>query len=287
MTTVAFQGEHGAYSEEAIHQHFAEGVTTLPCPTFERIFEAVSEGCACLGALPVENSTAGSINKAYDLLLEHDLKVHGEIFLRVQHHLLAAPDTPGKITHVRSHPQALAQCEKYLNRNDYVAVPWYDTAGSAKDLAAKPAEGVAVIASRLAGETYGLQSIAKHIEDIAHNFTRFFLIGKGDPVRTDKAKTSLIFAVPHTPGSLIAALGELSERDINLTKMESRPRRDRPWEYIFYVDFEGHWKDKPCRDALVALLNRAAFLKMLGSYPAAEPFAEEKKHGAQRELLQI
>ncbi len=287
MTTVAFQGEHGAYSEEAIHQHFTERATTLPCPSFEHIFEAVTEGRAGLGALPVENSTAGSINKAYDLLLDNDLKVHGEIFLRVQHHLLVAPNAPGEITHVRSHPQALAQCEKFLNRNNYVAVPWYDTAGSAKDLAEKPAEGVAVVASRLAGETYGLQSIAENIEDIAHNFTRFFLVGKGDPERTERAKTSLIFAVPHTPGSLIAALSELSERDINLTKMESRPRRDRPWEYIFYVDFEGHWKDRHCRDALVALLNRAAFLKMLGSYPAAEPFAEEKKHGTQRELLQI
>ncbi len=151
MTTVAFQGEHGAYSEEAVRSHFGDGVETLPCEAFEHIFAAVEQGRAELGVLPVENSTAGSINKSFDLLLDHDLKVNGEILLRVRHCLLRTPGSSGEITEVRSHPQALAQCERYLNRHGYKAVPWYDTAGSAKDLAANPAPGVAVIASAARG----------------------------------------------------------------------------------------------------------------------------------------
>lgn len=287
MTTIAFQGEHGAYSEEAVRRHFGEGVTTLPCRAFEDIFRAVNGGRAGLGALPVENSQAGSINKAYDLLLDNDLKIHGEILLRVRHNLLAVSAAPEGITHVRSHPQALAQCEGFLNRAGYTGVPWYDTAGSAKDLAAEPTPGVAVIASRLAGETYGLKTVAANIEDSPHNYTRFFLVGEGDPERTDEAKTSLIFAVPHSPGSLVAALSELSGRNINLCKLESRPRPNRPWEYIFYVDFEGHWMDANCRDAIVALLNRAAFVKLLGSYPPAEPVQDGGSQTAQSKLLQI
>lgn len=287
MTIVAFQGEHGAYSEEAIRQHFGDTAETLPCRAFEDIFTAVTDGLANLGAVPVENSTAGSINKAFDLLLDHDLKVHGEILLRVRHNLLAAPGHEGPISHVRSHPQALAQCEGYLNRHGYTAVPWYDTAGSAKDLAAKPEAGVAVIASRLAAKTYGLAILDAHIEDLAHNYTRFFLIGKGEPPPAERAKTSLVFAVPNTPGSLLAALSEFASRQINLTKLESRPRRNRPWEYLFYVDFDGHWQDPGCRDALVSLLNRAAFVKLLGSYPAAPPLNGAEQVNGQRELLQI
>ncbi|MEZ4863976.1 MAG: prephenate dehydratase [Caldilineaceae bacterium] len=291
MTIVAFQGEHGAYSEEAVRQHFGPDVTTLPCHAFEHIFDAVESGEADFGAAPVENSTAGSINKSYDLLLEHDLRVHGEIMLRVRHCLLTTPGNAGKIKEVRSHPQALAQCESYLNRNGYTAVTWYDTAGSAKDLAAKPEEGIAVIASRLAAETYGLEVVEAGIEDIQHNYTRFFVIGKGEAVRADRCKTSLVFAVPNTPGSLYGALEEFARRKINLTKLESRPRRtaprrSQPWQYVFYVDFDGHWQDKDAGEALVYLLNRAAFVKLLGSYPAAAPL-ENGSTTAQAQLLQI
>ncbi|MFM7582803.1 MAG: prephenate dehydratase domain-containing protein, partial [Caldilinea sp.] len=173
MTVAAFQGEHGAYSEEACRHYFGEGVTTQPCRSFDDIFALVESGQAGYGVVPVENSTAGSINKSYDLLLDHDLKVHGEVLLRVRHNLLTVPGNqePGRarITQVRSHPQALAQCETYLNRRKLAAVPWYDTAGSAKDLAADPVEGVAVIASRLAAEVYGLAIIDEGIEDLPNN----------------------------------------------------------------------------------------------------------------------
>ncbi len=283
---VAFQGEHGAFSEEAIHQHFGEEVETLPCRSFEEIFAAVDEGRADFGAAPVENSVAGSINKSYDLLLEHDLKVWGEIFLRVRHNLMAPPGTRREdIRVVRSHPQALAQCEGFLNRHGWQARPWYDTAGSAKDLAANPEPGVAVIASRLAAQIYGLDILAPGIEDLAFNYTRFFIIGRGEPPYAERAKTSLVFATAHSPGALVACLNEFASRGINLTKLESRPRRNRPWHYVFYLDFEGHWQDEPQREALVALLARAAFVKLLGSYPAAT--MPEISNGGQSELLQI
>lgn len=284
--TVAFQGEHGAFSEEAIRQHFGAEATTLPCHAFEDIFAAVEEERATFGAVPVENSAAGSINKAYDLLLEHDLKVWGEILLRVRHNLMAAPGaTLDDITTVRSHPQALAQCERFLNRRGWQAVPWYDTAGGAKELAADPAPGVAVIASKLAAEIYGLEVLAPGIEDLQFNYTRFFVVGRGDPPHSDPAKTSLVFAAAHSPGALVACLGEFASRGINLTKLESRPRRNRPWHYVFYLDFAGHWQEERCREALVALLARAAFVKLLGSYPAAP--LPEVNGTAQAALLQI
>ncbi|MFM7174518.1 MAG: prephenate dehydratase, partial [Caldilinea sp.] len=273
MTVAAFQGEHGAYSEEACRHYFGEGVTTQPCRSFDDIFALVESGQAGYGVVPVENSTAGSINKSYDLLLDHDLKVHGEVLLRVRHNLLTVPGNqePGRarITQVRSHPQALAQCETYLNRRKLAAVPWYDTAGSAKDLAADPVEGVAVIASRLAAEVYGLAIIDEGIEDLPNNYTRFFVVGRGDPPLGECTKTSLVFAVPNTPGSLYQALGEFATRQVNLTKLESRPRRNRTWQYVFYVDLDGHWQDANVSAAIVGLLNRAVFVKLLGSYPAA------------------
>ena len=222
-TIVAFQGEHGAFSEEACRKHFGQDVQTLPCRTFEDIFAAVDDGRATYGTVPVENSTAGSINKSFDLLLDHDLKLHGEILLRVHHNLLTVPGNAATITQVRSHPQALAQCESYLNRHKYAAVPWYDTAGSAKDLAADPVTGVGVIASRLAAEVYELEIVDERIEDMPNNYTRFFVVGRGEPPRAANSKTTLVFAVPNTPGSLYQALGEFANRNVNLTKLESRP----------------------------------------------------------------
>ncbi len=287
MTTVAFQGEAGAYSEEALRLQFGDDVVSLPCPAFEHIFEAVEKGEADYAAVPVENSTAGSINKAYDLLLDHDLKVHGEILLRIHHNLLTMPGMGGAIREVRSHHQALAQCEEFLNRNGYIAVPWYDTAGSAKDLAASPVEGVGVIASRLAAEHYGLEIVAERIEDMQNNFTRFFVVGKGNAPHEAGSKTSLVFAVPNTPGALYGCLSEFASRDINLTKLESRPRRNRPWQYVFYLDFDGHWEDRTAAEALVALLNRAAFVKLLGSYPPAAQNGNSEWSRAQATLLQI
>lgn len=200
---------------------------------------------------------------------------------------MTLPGKAGLISQVRSHPQALAQCERYLNRHGYTAVSWYDTAGGAKNiLAANPVDGVAAIASRLAAKTYGLEIVDEGIEDIHHNFTRFFVIGKGEAPRSERAKTLLVFAVPNTPGTLYAALANLPSARSDLTKLESRPRRGLPWQYVFYLDFDGHWQDDAARDAIMCLLSQAAFVKFLGSYPAARlgPTTEET---AQTELLQI
>jgi prephenate dehydratase len=268
---VAFQGEHGAYSEEAARQYFGPEVRTMPVRTFADIFRVVARQEAQRGVLPIENAVAGSINTAYDLLLEHDLRIVGEIFLRVRHCLLAPPGTSlEEIRVVRSHPQALSQCERYLEARGWQPEPAYDTAGAAKQLAERPEPGVAVIASRLAAELYGLAVLAVGIEDYPFNYTRFFVLGSEQISPGSRCKTSIVFAVPHRPGSLYECLGLFAARGINLTKLESRPRRNRPWEYIFYLDFEGHASDPPCQEALLGLLQKATFVKVLGSYPAAD-----------------
>jgi len=273
MTTVAFQGENGAYSQEAARQFFGAEVGTLPCRSFEDIFQAVEEGKAdaCgYGILPIENSMAGSINKAYDLLLDYDLKIWGEVLLRVRHCLLANPGAKlGDIRQVRSHPQALAQCERFLLDRGMEAIPAYDTAGSAKELAAAPEESMAAIASELAAQVYGLEILAAGIEDYQSNYTRFFILSHDDPPKGERNKTSLVFSSRHVPGALHDCMGEFARQGINLTKLESRPRRNKPWHYVFYLDFEGHWQDPECEKALLGLLRKAAFVKILGSYPAA------------------
>lgn len=270
MTKVAFQGEHGAYSEEAVRQHFGASVEPVPQPTFQRIFAETEQGACDYGMLPIENSVAGSVIGNYDLLLESDLKIEAEVFLRVRHCLLAPPGvTPADIRIVRSHPQALAQCERYLAQRGWEPEPAYDTAGAAKELAANPEPGVAAIASRLAGEIYGLDVLDAGIEDYPFNFTRFFVLGRSTPPETGHSKTSLVLALPHRPGALYECLGEFATRGINLSKLESRPRRNRPWEYVFYIDFEGHPNEPKTSEAMLAVLGRAAFVKVLGAYPAA------------------
>ncbi len=269
-TIVAYQGEPGAYSQEAIYQHFGPIVGTLACHSFEEIFHVIEDGRASHGLLPVENSQAGSINQAYDLLLDHDLRVIGEVKLRVRHCLLVPKGVAAAdIQRVRSHPQALAQCERYLRTRGWEAIPGYDTAGSARELAANPEPGAAAIASALAGQTYGLEVLDVGIEDSSENATRFFVLGREDLPPAARNKTSIVFATTHTPGALYHALGEFANRGINLTKIESRPRRNRPWHYVFYVDMDGHYQDLGVGRALSSLLTRAAFVKLLGSYPAA------------------
>lgn len=268
--TIAFQGEPGAYSEQAIRAHFGIGVRTLPCHDFSAIFEAVHGGQAAKGMLPVENSLAGTVIPAYDLLVDHDLRIQAEVILRVEHCLMAIPGTAlSEVRRAASHPQALSQCEKTLRRLGIEPVIHFDTAGAARDLAANPETGKAAIASELAAETYGLEILARNMEDQPHNYTRFFVLGIDDPPRHERNKTSIIFTTRHFPGALHAVLGELADRGLNLTKIESRPRRNRPWHYLFYVDFEGYQEDPPVREALIGILNRSSFLKVLGSYPIA------------------
>ena len=269
-TAVAFQGESGAYSAQAIYQHFGEGVTAVPCHGFPEIFETIHRGEAEFGMLPVENSLAGTVIPAYDQLVDHDMRIQAEVVLKVNHCLMApAGTTLADVRRVKSHPQALAQCERTLRRMGLEPIIHYDTAGAARDLAANPEPGTAAIASELAAEIYNLTILSRQIEDETFNYTRFFVLGSADPPRRDPSKTSIIFTTRHTPGALYEVLGELAGRGINLTKIESRPRRNRPWHYLFYVDFEGHEEHPDVRDAMLGILKHASFLKVLGSYPAA------------------
>jgi prephenate dehydratase len=276
MPSVSFQGVAGAYSEEAVRQYFGAEAETVPCHTFSELFAVVEQRGADYGMLPVENSLAGSVVQSYELLMEHDLRVRAEVILRVRHNLMAIPGTQMEdLKRAKSHPQALAQCERYLARRELEAVPHFDTAGSARDLAEIPEPDTGVIASALAGELYGLEILDPGIEDLPFNYTRFFVLSLDDPPRSQRSKTSLIFTTRHQPGALYDSLGEFAKRDINLLKIESRPRRNRPWQYLFYLDFEGHWQDTACEAALMSLLRRSSFVKLLGSYPAATtPFDE-------------
>jgi prephenate dehydratase len=267
---VAFQGEHGAYSEQAAQQHFGPGIITLPCRTFRDLIDAVREGRARFGLLPVENSLVGTVISAYDLLMECGLPIQAEVILRVEHCLVAPPSAALRdVRCVRSHPQALLQCEATLRQLGLEPVEYYDTAGAARDLAADPQPGVAAIASALAAETYGLDILVHHLEDKDINFTRFFVLGRERPARRDPNKTSIVLTTAHAPGALHAVMGELAQREINMTKIESRPQGDQPWHYWFYIDFEGHEEDEPVREALQGIRRRALFLRVLGSYPAA------------------
>jgi prephenate dehydratase len=270
MTSVAFQGIAGAYSEQAIRQFFGPEVESVPCRTLADIFFAVERLDADYAMLPVENSVAGSVNQSFELLVEHDLRIHAEVILRVRHRLLGLPGAElSELKRVRSHPQALAQCQRYLGRHGLEPEPAFDTAGSARDLAVNPEPDTGVIASALAAELYELEVLDHDIEDFPFNYTRFFVLSREAAPRAQRSKTSIVFTTPHQPGALYECIGELSRRHINLTKIESRPRLNRPWQYIFYLDFEGHAQDPECEAALIGLLRQSSFVKLLGSYPAA------------------
>ena len=268
---VAFQGVHGAYSEQALRQHFADKVDVCPCPTLTELFEAIQSQAVQYAILPVENALAGAVNQAYELLMDSDLRIQAEVLLHVHHALLAPKGMKiSDVKRVRSHPQALAQCERYLKRMNITPVPSYDTAGSAKMIAENPEPETGAIASELAAELYQLDVLSREIEDVTFNFTRFFILGYDDPEPGEYNKTSIVFATRNRPAALYECLSEFAERGLNLTKIESRPRRNRPWEPMFYLDFEGHWQDPSCQAVLARLLQRASFVKMLGSYPAVK-----------------
>lgn len=269
MPRVAYQGIPGANSEIAVRQHFGDDVDLRPCQDFNQLFERLQAKEVDYSLLPVENALAGSVSGAYELLLDQDVRIQAEVILHVHHALLATQGTTlDDVREVRSHPQALLQCDRFLKRHKIKPVGWYDTAGAAQELAKSPEPGVAAIASELAGELYGLDLLESEIEDEPFNYTRFLLMGHGDPEPSDYNKTSIVFATRHRPAALYECLGEFAKRDLNLTKLESRPRRNRPWEPLFYLDFEGHWQEPRCQELLTQLLQLTSFVKMLGSYPA-------------------
>ncbi len=267
---VAFQGEPGAYSEAAVLEYFhAQEVSSVPCETFEKVFTSVEDGSCQAGFIPIENSLAGSIHQNYDLLLKYSLWVTGEHSLRVSHCLIVRPGTRRPdIRRVISHPQALAQCSTCLASLGGVQVEAvYDTAGSVKMLRDQDDPGLAAIASRRAAEIYGMHVLEENIEDNPQNYTRFLVIAK-QPVHPEKdAKTSIVFSVKNQPGGLFRALGAFALRDIDLTKIESRPFIGKPWDYLFYIDFIGSLQEPVTARALAHLEEYATLLRVLGSYP--------------------
>ncbi|HSF81936.1 MAG TPA: prephenate dehydratase [Burkholderiaceae bacterium] len=269
---VAFQGEPGAYSELAALEYFGAEVVTVPCPTFEAVFAAVDQGESELGLIPVENSLAGSIHRNYDLMLRHALHIVGEYHLRVSHCLLALPSvTIGDVRRVHSHPQALAQCEANLARLGVEKIAEADTAGSARLIREWQDHQAAALASRRAAEVYQLEILAANMEDNPANFTRFLALAQkpfegAEPMQADY-KTSIVFSLQNKPGALFKALSVFALRDIDLTKIESRPVPGQPWEYMFYIDFAGHASDQVCQRALDHLGELAPFMRLLGSYP--------------------
>jgi prephenate dehydratase len=287
---IGFQGEHGAYSEEAIYKQFGREVKTVPTVSIHEVFNLTEAGAVDLGVVPVENSVEGSINETYDMLLSSNLTVVGEVVLRVVHCLIALRAAKlGGIKVVYSHPQALAQCRNFVTSLGVEPIVTYDTAGSVKMIKEKHLEGAAAIAGERAAEIYGLKVLKKGIEDYSTNSTRFLIVSKAGAKHPENvkalaarssggrrggirhgSKTSLIFAVPHTPGSLYNALEVFAREGINLTKIESRPTKERPWEYYFFVDIEGHVQDPKVLKVLSELAKKTAFLKVLGSYPRSK-----------------
>jgi prephenate dehydratase len=270
MAKAAFQGEPGAFSEDAILSFF-KYIETVPCVSYRDVFEAVASGSTEFGVIPVENSQAGSINEAFDLLFEYPLNIFREIIMGVEHFLLALPgDSLSDIKIAYSHPMAIAQCQEFLNKTKIVIIPDYNTAVSAKRIKEEGVRGRAAIASKRAAQIYGLDVIAENIESKMRNYTKFYVISKKVAEKAAKNKTSVIFTTRNMTGALYSVLGIFANRNINLTKLESRPLKDQPWDYTFYLDFEGHLKDKICQEALTELKIKTEFLKILGSYPFAE-----------------
>ena len=264
---IAYQGEPGAFSEAAARR-VAPDAQLVPCKTFEEVFASVNEGSAGFGILPIENSIGGSIHRNYDLLVANTIPIVGEVELPVVHHLLALPGASmERLRRVYSHPQALAQCERFLRTLTGVEIiATYDTAGSAKLVADERLDDAAAIASARAGEVFGLSPLASSIQDFSDNITRFLLIGGRPATDSVPDKTSIVFSLPNEPGALFKALSVFALRGIDLTKLESRPIPGRAWEYLFYVDLAAARDEPACARALAHLGEFASMLRALGSY---------------------
>lgn len=268
IKSVAFQGERGAFSEQAAIKFFGGNVFPLSTPTFEDVVKAVIRGRANSGVLPIENSLHGSVLENYDLLLHHHLFIIGEVKLRIVHHLLAHKTVSlDQIRRVYSHPQALAQCRSFLKKLSHAEpLAFYDTAGAAKFVVEQKFADAAAIASAQAARVYGLKVLARGIENNHQNYTRFLVLARYPVKATTQAKTSVVFTVKNVPGSLYTALSSFAARKINLHKVESRPIVGRPWEYLFYVDFEGSVNEHRCSEAIESLRKVASSVRVLGSY---------------------
>jgi prephenate dehydratase len=267
---VAIQGELGSFSHEAAGRILPRA-KVLPCARSAEVFELVDSGKVGAAVIPIENSLAGSVAEHFDLLLARDVFIHGEMHLRIRHNLIAPPGVGvGAVKRVFSHPVALDQCRDFFRGHPEVqAVPFYDTAGSVRHVIAEKLQDAAGIAAKRAAPEYGGRVLLADIEDDQQNYTRFLLITKSKKIGKGANKTSIGFALKNVPGVLFKALSVFALRDISLSKIESRPMRGRPWEYVFFADIL-RGDDEAAKNALRHLGEIAEFVKVLGVYPAAK-----------------
>jgi len=270
---VAFQGIRGAYSEMAVHEHFGKAVDTVGCDAFDDVFDRVESGEVTYGLIPVENTIAGTVVENYDLLFANDIFVIAEVYLPIRHTLLAKKGARlEEIKEARSHPHALKQCKAYLKSKKIKMVPSYDTAGAAQAVASGDRTDRAAIASALCAEIYDMEILERDIQTNSSNTTRFFVIAKKENVPVDHktGKTTVAFKTRHYPGALVDCLKIFQKYSLNLTKLESRPIPENPWEYVFYAAFEAGIDADEVKSAIGELTLHALFVKLLGSYPKAE-----------------
>ncbi|HLX11718.1 MAG TPA: prephenate dehydratase [Bacteroidota bacterium] len=270
-SNIAYQGEPGAFSEEAAAIYFGKSIRTTPCKSFTDVFRGVERKRCDFGIIPIENSLFGSIHENYDLLQRHSLFITGEVKLRVVHSLLANKGVTLKnVRYIYSHPQAIGQCDRFLGSVPRVeSVAMYDTAGAAKFIKNERRLDAAAIASARAAKIYGLNILRRGIENDHTNFTRFLVLSRKHSSPKKRAKTSIVFSMNDIPGALFKALSVFAMRDINLHKIESRPLVGKPWEYLFYVDFEGSLDSERAKNSLRHLEEITAYLRVLGSYEEA------------------
>jgi chorismate mutase / prephenate dehydratase len=264
---IVYFGPPATYTHLACIEHFGSSVQTIPKESIQEVFEAVEREKANFGMVPIENSTEGVVNRTLDMFIDSEVKICGEILIRISHDLLSVSGRAEDVQKIYSHYQALAQCRQWLRKN-FPHAQLAETVSTAKaaQMAAQDPQAAAV-ASPLAAELYGLKVIESRIEDYRNNYTRFLVLGPQGSERTGRDKTSLLFSISDSPGALYEILKPFSEKSINLTKIESRPIKDKPWEYVFFLDFEGHTADLHIQEAVSELKKKVLFLKQLGSYP--------------------
>jgi len=269
-TIVAFQGELGAFSQRAAHQVFGRKIEPLPCVSFDEVFEKVSGKKAALAVIPIENSLAGSIHQNYDLLSRHHLETIAETYVLIEHQLITFRGARlSQVKQIFSHPAALAQCQRFLRRmRKAEKVSFYDTAGSVKHIRDKGLRNAAAIASADAARIYGMSILRRGIEDNRENFTRFLALARRGEFSRGGGKTTVVFGLKNEPGALFKALSVFALRNINLTKIESRPIRGKPWEYLFYLDLQSDSRSRECSNALRHLQEMTLYFRLLGSYPS-------------------
>ena len=274
---VAFQGERGAFSEEAAIKLLGEDVRLVPRQTFESLFAAVDEGVADYALAPIENSLAGSVHRAYDLLLERSLVITAEVIIPITHNLIGCPGASfDSIATVESHPVALAQCENYFAAHPWIErVATEDTAGSVRRVLQRNDPTRAAIAGKRAAKIYGGTILREHLEDHLENYTRFILLARSPGAAGGADKLSLVIKLRHQPGALHHALEPLARSGIDLLKIESRPVKGQPWQYRFYLDLQASTNDPKVSGALSELQERVAEVRLLGCYPSAQQVGEE------------